>query len=128
MSESGHAAAPALAAELERLERALHSPQVRADPARLAALLDMDFHEITRSGRCVGREAMLEVLAQTRTPVALESEGVAVWVLSDVLAQVRYRSRYLVQGQPQRWVLRCSLWRWHATGWRMAFHQGTPSA
>ncbi|WMJ68047.1 nuclear transport factor 2 family protein [Stenotrophomonas sp. 24(2023)] len=128
MSPGGHAAAPALAAELERLERALHSPQVRADPVRLGALLDADFHEIASSGRCVDRAAVLDALAQAGGPVVLEADDFAVWVLAEGLAQVRYRSRYHIDGQPQRWVWRSSLWRRHGAGWRMAFHQGTPAA
>ncbi len=48
-------------------------------------------------------------------------------LLARGLAQVRYRSRHHVDGQAQRWVLRSSLWRRHAQGWRV-FHQGTPQA
>ncbi|MDT3488007.1 hypothetical protein ROV85_16510 [Stenotrophomonas maltophilia] len=44
------------------------------------------------------------------------------------LAQVRYRSRHHLDGQPQGWVLRSSLWRRHAQGGRVVFHQGTPQA
>lgn len=127
MSSAGRAATPALAAELEGLERALHSPQVRADHQRLAALLDEDFSEIGSSGQCYGREALEEIPLE-RAQVLIESDQYAVWMLAAGLAQVRYRSRYHVDGQPQRWVLRSSLWRLHATGWRMAFHQGTPEA
>jgi len=119
---------PALAAELERLERALHCPQVRADHQRLAALLDEDFSEIGSSGQCYGREAALEEIPLERAQVVIESDRYAVWMLAEGLAQVRYRSRYHVDGQPQRWVLRSSLWRQHSTGWRMVFHQGTPEA
>ena len=128
MSSIGHAATPALAAELEGLERALHSPQVRADHQRLAALLDEDFSEIGSSGQCYCREVALEEIPLERAQVLIESDQYAVWMLAEGLAQVRYRSRYHVDGQPQCWVLRSSLWRLHATGWRVVFHQGTPEA
>ncbi|MCR8714542.1 DUF4440 domain-containing protein [Stenotrophomonas indicatrix] len=128
MSSAGAAASPALAAELERLERALHRPQVRADHERLAALLDEDFREIGSSGQCYGREVALQEIPLERAQGLIESDQYAVWMLAEGFAQVRYRSRSHVDGQPRRWVLRSSLWRLHSTGWRMVFHQGTPEA
>ncbi|MBH1552857.1 nuclear transport factor 2 family protein [Stenotrophomonas maltophilia] len=128
MNGTGQPADAALAAELEALERALHAPPVRADRERLAALLDEDFSEIGSSGQCYGRAAALAEISLERTQVLIESEQFAVRLLADGLAQVRYRSRYHVDGQAQRWVLRSSLWRRHGQRWRMLFHQGTPEA
>ncbi|HFF3758563.1 DUF4440 domain-containing protein [Stenotrophomonas forensis] len=128
MNGTGQPADAALAAELEALERALHAPPVRADRERLAALLDEDFSEIGSSGQCYGRAAALAEIPLERTQVLIESEQFAVRLLADGLAQVRYRSRYHVDGQAQRWVLRSSLWRRHRQRWRMLFHQGTPEA
>ena len=128
MSSAGAAAPPALAAELVGLERALHCPQVRADHEHLAALLDEDFNEIGSSGQCYGREAALEEIPLERAQVVIESDRYAVWMLAEGLAQVRYRSRYHVDDQPQRWVLLCARWRQYVPGVRMVFHQGTPEA
>ncbi|WP_459041022.1 nuclear transport factor 2 family protein [Stenotrophomonas sp. PSU-St19] len=128
MSGAGQPADAALAAELEALERALHAPQVRADREQLAALLDEDFSEIGSSGRCYGRDAALQEIPLERAQVLIESEQYAVWLLAEDLAQVRYRSRYHLDGQAQRWVLRSSLWRRHGQRWRVVFHQGTPAA
>lgn len=128
MSGIGQPADTALAAELEALERALHAPLVRADRERLAALLDEDFSEIGSSGRCHGRDAALQEIPLERAQVLVESDQYTVWLLAEGLAQVRYRSRYHVDGQAQRWVLRSSLWRRHGQRWRMVFHQGTPEA
>lgn len=128
MNASGQPADAALAAELEHLERALHTPQVRGDRARLAELLDEDFSEIGSSGQCYGRTAALAEIPLERTQVLIESEQFAVRLLADGLAQVRYRSRYHADGQAQRWVLRSSLWRRHGQRWRMLFHQGTLEA
>jgi len=58
----------------------------------------------------------------------IQSEQFAVRLLADDLAQVRYRSRYHVDGQAQCWELRSSLWRRHGQRWRMLFQQGTPEA
>ncbi|WP_439447884.1 DUF4440 domain-containing protein [Stenotrophomonas sp. ATs4] len=128
MSGTGRPADTALATELEALERALHTPQVRGDREYLAALLDEDFSEIGSSGQCYGREAALQEIPQERTQVLIESDQYVVRLLGEGLAQVRYRSRYHVDGQAQRWVLRSSLWRRHGQGWRVVFHQGTPEA
>lgn len=128
MNDTGRPADAALAAELEALERALHAPQVRGDRERLAALLDEDFSEIGSSGRCYGRDSALQEIPLERAQVLIESEQYAVWLLAKDLAQVRYRSRYHLDGQAQRWVLRSSLWRRHGQRWRMLFHQGTPEA
>ncbi len=122
MSGAGQPADAALAAELEALERALHAPQVRADREQLAALLDEDFSEIGSSGQCYGRDAALQEIPLERAQVLIESEQYAVWLLAEDLAQVRYRSRYHVDGQAQGWVLRSSLWRRHAQEWRVVFH------
>lgn len=128
MSGAGQPADAALAAELEALERALHAPQVRGDREQLAALLDEDFSEIGSSGQCYGRDAALQEIPLERAQVLIESEQYAVWLLAEDLAQVRYRSRYQLDGQAQRWVLRSSLWRRHGQRWRVVFHQGTPEA
>lgn len=128
MSGAGQPADATLAAELEALERALHAPQVRGDRESLAALLDEDFSEIGSSGQCYGRDAALQELPLERAQVRIESEQYAVSLLTQDLAQVRYRSRYYLDGQPQGWVLRSSLWRRHTQGGRVVFHQGTPEA
>ncbi|MCU1064761.1 nuclear transport factor 2 family protein [Stenotrophomonas maltophilia] len=128
MSGTGRPADTVLAAGLEALERALHALRVRADRERLAALLDEDFNEIGSYGRCYGREAALAEIPLERAQVQIESEQYAVSLLTQDLAQVRYRSRHHLDGQPQGWVLRSSLWRRHAQGWRVVFHQGTPEA
>ncbi|HHA2858218.1 DUF4440 domain-containing protein [Stenotrophomonas maltophilia] len=128
MSGTGQPADVALAAELEALERALHAPNVRAGREQLAALLDEDFSEIGSSGQCYDRAAALQEIPLERAQVQIESDQYAVRLLAEGLAQVRYRSRHHLDGRPQRWVLRSSLWRRHGDGWRMVFHQGTPEA
>jgi len=118
----------ALAVHLEALERALHDPVVRADAARLAALLDPDFSEIRSSGSCYGRAAALVDIPAERAGVEIVSDDYRVCLLAPTVAQVRYRSWYVVDGVRQRAVLRSSLWRLHDAAWRVLFHQGTPAA
>lgn len=117
-----------LAAHLEKLERALHDPQVRADVVRLGALLDEDFSEIGSSGNVFDRAAALLEIPVDRAHVAIGSDDFSVVLLVDTLAQVRYRSWYVVDGVRQPMVLRSSLWRRQDGTWRMVFHQGTPAA
>ena len=118
----------ALAAHLQALERALHGPAVRCDVAQLAALLDDDFREIGSSGACFDRAAALAEIPRERAQVEIVSCDYDVALLAPTLAQVRYRSWYVIDGARQREVLRSSLWRLHGEAWRVVFHQGTPAA
>ncbi|MCC7635078.1 DUF4440 domain-containing protein [Stenotrophomonas rhizophila] len=125
---AGQGVAPALFDHLVGLERALHDPAVRADAVQLAALLDVDFSEIGSSGSVFDRAAALAQIPGERAGVGIESEAFSVTALAPGLAQVRYRSWYVIDGVRQRAVLRSSLWRLQAQAWRMLFHQGTPEA
>lgn len=116
----------ALAAHLQALERALHDPVVRGDVAQLAALLDDDFSEIGSSGVCFDRAAALAEIPRERAQVEIVSTDYDCVLLVPTLAQVRYRSWYVIDGERQREVLRSSLWRRHGEAWRVVFHQGTP--
>ncbi|MFY0185892.1 DUF4440 domain-containing protein [Stenotrophomonas maltophilia] len=118
----------ALAAHLQALERALHDPVVRGDVAQLAALLDDDFREIGSSGVCFDRAAALAEIPRERAQVEIVSTDYDCVLLVPTLAQVRYRSWYVIDGERQREVLRSSLWRRHGEAWRVVFHQGTPAA
>jgi len=118
----------ALAAHLQALERALHDPVVRGDVAQLAALLDDDFREIGSSGVCFDRAAALAEIPRERAQVEIVSSDYNCVLLVPTLAQVRYRSWYVIDGERQREVLRSSLWRRHGEAWRVVFHQGTPAA
>lgn len=118
----------ALAAHLQALERALHDPVVRGDVAQLAALLDDQFSEIGSSGVCFDRAAALAEIPRERAQVEIVSTDYNCVLLVPTLAQVRYRSWYVIDGERQREVLRSSLWRRHGEAWRVVFHQGTPAA
>lgn len=105
-----------------RLERELLDPGVRADPARVAALLHPDFEEIGRSGRLWGRDTLIEELdGEQPSDVALEVLGADEPAAGTVLLTLRTTS---VSGA----TLRSSLWVRDGERWRLRFHQGTPEA
>jgi|GEM_PF-476687 len=89
----------ALAAHLQALERALHDPVVRGDVAQLAALLDDDFSEIGSSGVCFDRAAALAEIPRERAQVEIVSTDYDCVLLVPTLAQVRYRSWCVIDGE-----------------------------
>ena len=113
--------AEAIAHELESL-----SPECRADPDRLRALLSPDFHEFGASGREVIYEGTPErVAAATRAgdpPIGVEHLR-GQW-LADGLVMLKYTSV-----TPDRRAHRTALWRRVAPGrWQLFHHQGTVAA
>lgn len=110
-------------AKIRELELSLHRPEVRASRERVGRLLADDFMEFGSSGRVYDKRTIIDVLAQetgeTPPPAA---EDFAVRFLSDTIALATYRTL-----RPTRQILRCSVWRQDAEGWRMIFHQGTPT-
>jgi hypothetical protein len=124
--------AEALLDALRALEVALHRPTVRADRARMEALLHADFVEFGRSGRVWTREATLDEFsgadAAARGPT-IHAQDFDLHVLADDLALLSYRSAHVdADGAKHRWTLRASLWQRGSDGaWRLRFHQGTPT-
>ena len=115
-----------LAAQLQALEAALQSQAVRADGARLAALLADEFIEFGSSGNIWTRAAMLADLPAEQFCPRSISDFQARWLACDV-AFVTYRSlRHASGALPASASLRSSLWKWRDGRWQMAFHQGTP--
>ncbi|MFJ9200858.1 nuclear transport factor 2 family protein [Streptomyces flaveolus] len=118
--ESAGAVRAAVEGELRLLD-----PEVRASPARVLELLDPEFTEIGASGRRWDAESVLTVTSggsvSPESPVEVsEMSGV-------VLAPGVVHLTYFADHQGRR-VWRSSLWRLTESGWRMYFHQGTPSS
>ncbi|AAT89317.1 DUF4440 domain-containing protein [Leifsonia xyli subsp. xyli] len=107
---------------VERLERELLDPAVRADSSQVAALLHSGFEEIGRSGRLWGRDALLESPADEDTP-ATELTVLGAQKLGDDAILLTLRT---VDARGS--TLRSSLWLRSAGRWRLRFHQGTPEA
>ncbi|TAM69061.1 MAG: ribonuclease HI family protein [Microbacteriaceae bacterium] len=110
------------AATVERLERRLLDPLVRADRAEVAMLLHPQFEEIGSSGRRFDRETVLQLL-ETNPVTNATFEAVTTDALADGVILLTYRSATDAGGR-----LRSSLWLREGSRWRLRFHQGTPES
>lgn len=118
-----------LLATLQALETELHHPGVRCSRPRLEQLLHPQFHEVGRSGRRYDRETVIAWLAaQERQPDVWPS-GFAATLLAPGVALLTYRSvERAPDGTPELPALRSSVWLHEpGAGWRLRYHQGTPT-
>jgi ribonuclease HI len=109
--------------EVASLERALLDPAVRADPARVAALLHPGFVEIGASGRRWDRAAIVAELARDPGDTAepLRAVDLRAQRLAPDVVLVTYRSE-----GPGRSAWRSSVWVLDGPTWVLRHHQGTP--
>ena len=111
------------------LERALHEPALRRDRRRVDAMLPPEFTEHGRSGRAWTRDDMLAALGQTvpQAP-AVHAEGFDARRLAPDVVLLTYRSAHRrADGRLEHHALRSSVWLRTPAGWRLRFHQGTPT-
>lgn len=109
---------------VQRLELELLEPRVRADRARLDALIADDFTEVGASGRVFGKQEVLTRLPKeqgTRFVVA-DMQGPQ---LADGVVLITYRASQGADGAPMS-SRRCSIWAQSGEHWQMVYHQGTP--
>jgi ribonuclease HI len=100
------------------LERRLLDPRTRRDSAQVASLLHPDFWEIGASGTTWDRDEVVAALADDPGTCPRVSEMSARRVAHDVVLV-----SYSTPGSR-----RSSLWVQDADGWRVRFHQGTPTS
>jgi hypothetical protein len=115
------------AEELKRLEENLLRPEVRCSPEQMAAFLADDFVEFGMSGRIYGKADILKTADQPYDGQLSLLEFFAK-ALAPSIALVTYRSICRDTNGCERHALRSSIWRRTETGWRLVFHQGTPTA
>jgi hypothetical protein len=114
---------------LHSLETELHNPSARGDPARLNAILHHDFREFGRSGTAYSKLGILSLLASETQYSDVVADCFKLRRLGEAAALLTYRSAHrLADGTLDRHTLRVSVWEQSTLGWRMSFHQGTPTA
>ncbi len=115
----------ALTTELRAMEESILDPAVRADPARMRALLTPEFTEFGASGRVFDRDGIIAVLAAEPATQARQARGFKVRLVAPGAALTTWR----VQRDDGIETLRSSVWQQQADGrWLMLFHQGTLAA
>ncbi len=117
-------------ADIRALEEALHRADVRGSRADVEALLAEGFVEFGSSGSVYHREAIIGLLAAEADAPAegrLRAFDYALTVISADAVLLTYRTERLADGKPPRHVLRSSIWKRTGAGWKMLFHQGTPT-
>lgn len=118
--------------QLIELERSLMREDVRADAARLNALIDDDFIEVSSDGKRFNKANVLERLpkeqSKSRKPLFHNQDFIGR-MLSDTLVQLYYRSALRrIKGGQWHFSSRMSLWRLDSEQqWRVVYHQSTPS-
>lgn len=111
------------------LEAALQTREVRSSPTVLRELLAPDFREFGRSGAAYAIDDVLSSLPTETEPDDTSISGFAVSVLSETVILATYRGTRTRTDGSRVFTNRSSIWRQDPDGrWRMAFHQGTPTA
>ncbi len=113
--------------EVLALEEALHRPDIRRSRQAVEALLADDFVEFGSSGTTYSRAEMIALLIaeDEGDGGALRAYDYALTSLAADAVLLTYRTTRVAPGEPERHVLRSSIWVRSAMGWRMRFHQGT---
>lgn len=113
--------------EIVKLEIELHQPSVRKSRPRLDQLLHDSFIEIGRSGEIYDKEQILTSL-QSEATHRVWSQDYALQPINDGLVLLTYRSAHLGPDESlTRFSRRSSLWEKSKQGWKMRYHQGTPT-
>jgi hypothetical protein len=110
------------------LEREFLSGPARRNGERLAQLLHPEFVEFGRSGTVYSYADVLARLTEEEAP-AIHAQDFQLRICGDTQALLTYKSAHIDEnGELERHALRASLWQRGPEGWRVAFHQGTPTA
>jgi hypothetical protein len=114
--------------QLRDLEIELHRTETRQNRSRMESLLHPDFVELARSGRRYSRNDVLEEFEGGRAMEPVHAQDFDLAALAPGIALLTYRSAHIgPTGDLFRHSLRSSLWIETPGGWRIRFHQGTPT-
>lgn len=115
---------------LRALEVELHGPLTQQTLPRWQHLLHPSFHEFGRSGGMIARADVFDGFLGTVQDYRVEAHDFAAALLAPDVALLTYRSCHVgADGNATRHTNRASIWQREAdAGWRLRFHQGTPTA
>ena len=112
----------ALTATLRTLEESILDPAVRADPARLRAMLTPEFSEFGASGRVFDRDGIVAMLASEGPRQPRQTRGFKVRLVAPGAALTTWR----VRRDDGIETLRSSVWQQQADGrWLGDIEDGT---
>ncbi len=113
---------------LRELEISLHQPTVRSNADRLEELLHESFAEIGRSGQSYCKADIVRQLSSEERSAVIWAQDFVMHEIGDDIVLLTYKSGHLdSEGDVSRHTLRSSLWQRTELGWRVRFHQGTPT-
>lgn len=113
---------------LRRAETVLHQPSTRRDTSQVQALLHESFLEFGRSGTSYDRVEILDLLASEESVGRVLSQDFALTPLGASAALLTYKSASVDDsGEIHRYTLRASIWIHTPDGWKIRFHQATPT-
>jgi hypothetical protein len=112
-----------------QLETELHLTATRRNQVRLQELLHPNFEEFGRSGRSYSRDEVLREFVTEEELAPVHAQDFELREINGGVVLLTYRSAHVDSvGNLYRHTLRSSLWVQTASGWKMRFHQGTPTA
>ncbi|HZD52660.1 MAG TPA: nuclear transport factor 2 family protein [Woeseiaceae bacterium] len=113
---------------LKSRETELHQLETRRNKTRLEELLHPSFREFGRSGHVLSRDEVLEEFSDITEYPSVVAMNFEIRAFGEDAALLTYTSAHVGQsGDLHRYTLRSSLWVRGPDGWRMCFHQGTPT-
>jgi len=113
---------------LRTLEVELQADATRRNSNRMESLLHPDFFELGRSGVRYTREDVLAEFQSAPALAPVQASDFALALLAEDVALLTYVSAHSrSDGTLERFTLRASVWVRTNAGWRMRFHQGTPT-
>ncbi len=113
----------AVQTELIGLEPIFHHPELGTSRETYEAMTEVTFWEVGASGRRYSRESIVQTLLERYSQPYEDN-----WKTEDFCCQELSENLYLLTYtllQGPRVTRRTTIWRRHASGWKIAFHQGT---
>lgn len=110
--------------ELERLEESLWKRETRFDDAYMRSIMAEDFFEFGRSGKIYSIDVSLSAPDQ-EINAKLPLKDFTIHQIDENVVLITYVSE--VQDEELEVGNRSSLWLKTNDGWKLKFHQGTPT-